>query len=38
MKCLSGVSARTQGVAVTPLLGPTVTEVGGPTFRHAGRL
>ena len=25
-------------VAVTALLGPTVTEVGGPTLRHAGRL
>jgi hypothetical protein len=25
-------------MAVTALAGPTVTEVGGPTSRHAGRL
>jgi uncharacterized protein YabE (DUF348 family) len=25
-------------LAVTALVGPTVTEVVGPTFRHAGRL
>ena len=31
-------AALATGMAVTALGGPTVSEVAGPTFRHAGRL